>query len=173
MKTLFTFVLSFGVIAGLAVAQEPPKPGKEHEKLKAMEGTWDCAMKMMGADSKGSMTYKMAIGGLWLESNFTGDLGGMKFEGKGLDSYDAGKKKYVGYWFDSFSTGAMIMEGNYDESGKVMTMTGEGPGPDGKMMKYKIITTNVDADTMNWTMSQGGADGKFTETGAMSLKRKK
>ena len=116
------------VMAAAAVqAQEPPKPGPEHEVLKKMEGTWDATMKFGGMESKGTSTYKMDLGGLWLVSTFEGDFGGMKFSGRGLDSYDTAKKKYVGVWVDSMSTSPMMMEGDYDAAKKTLTMTGRAP----------------------------------------------
>ena len=38
-----------------AFAQEPPKPGPEHQKLKELEGTWDSVMEMAGQESKGEL----------------------------------------------------------------------------------------------------------------------
>lgn len=100
------------VLAATSVrAQEGPKPGPEHEVLKKWEGTWETTMKIGGGESKGVAKYKMELGGLWLCSTFEGDLGGAKFTGKGHDSYDAAKKKYVGVWIDSMSTSPMVMEG--------------------------------------------------------------
>jgi hypothetical protein len=157
--------LAAALVASTAFAQEPPRPGPEHEVLKRLEGTWDASMKLEGMESKGVMTYKMEVGGLWLVSTFEGDFGGMKFSGKGLDTYDPGKKKYVGVWVDNMSTSPMILEGAYDKEKKTMTMEGEGPGPDGKPMKYKSVTEIPGDDTMTFRMYMGGgAEPAFTIT---------
>ena len=37
---------------------------------------------------KGAMTYKMELGGLWLVGSMESDLGGQKFYGKSLDTYE-------------------------------------------------------------------------------------
>jgi len=160
-------------LAPSARPQEPPKPGPEHEQLKQMEGTWDATVKMMGQESKGTMKYKMGIGGLWLTSHFEGDFGGMKFEGRGLDTFDTNKKKYLGVWADSMSTSPMIMEGDYDKESKTLTMSGKGPGPDGKPVKYKSVVKMIDDDTMEFTMSGPGPDGKEGVVLTISYKRKK
>src|SRR6266536_3395456 len=97
-----------------AVAQEPPKPGPEHKLLKNREGTWDTTLKAGDMEFKGAVTYKMELGGLWLVGSLESDLSGQKFYGKSMDTYDAGKKKYVGIWFDSMSTTPLTMEGRYD-----------------------------------------------------------
>ena len=82
--------------APAARAQDFPKPGPEHELLKKHVGTWDLTMKFGGMETKGTVTYKMELGGLWLASTLQSEFAGMKFEGRGMDSYDAGRKKYVG-----------------------------------------------------------------------------
>jgi hypothetical protein len=146
-------------------AQEFPKPGPEHEFLKKMEGKWDVTMKMAGSESKGAATYKMELGGLWLVSSFECDLFGTKFTGKGLDSYDANKKKYVSVWFDSMSTTPMIMEGTYDKEKKSFTLVGDGVGMDGKPVKNKSVSTMKDDDTIEFSMWMGDAkDPMFTIT---------
>jgi len=156
LRYLCAIALS-GLIASAAITQEPPKPGPEHEILKKQVGTWDATMKMEGMESKGVAIYKMDLGGLWLASTFEGEFGGMKFSGRGMDSYDAPKKKYVGVWVDSMSTSPMVMEGTYDKEKKALTMTGEGPGMDGKPMKYRAVSTMPDDDTIDFKMYMADA----------------
>ena len=94
----------------------------------------------------------------------------MKFSGRGYDTYDATKKKYIGVWVDSMSTAPMVMEGTWDAAKKTMTMVGDGPGLDGKPTKWKSVAEFVDADTLNNKMYVGdGADPMFT----LTYKRKK
>lgn len=172
-----TTVRWFGAAALAAVlaapsvrAQEPPKPGPEHEVLKKLVGDWDATMKFGGMESKGTVTYKMELGGLWLVSTFEGDFGGQKFSGRGLDSYDAGKKKYVGVWVDNMITSPLVMEGDYDKAKKTLTMTGQGPGMDGKPTKFKAVSVMPDDDTMDFSMYMGdGKEPGFT----IQYKRKK
>ena len=158
-------VIAAAFLAPAALGQEPPKPGPEHAVLKKLEGTWDATMKIEGAESKGTMVYKMDLGGLWLTSSFEGSFGPMKFSGKGLDTYDASKKKYVGVWADSMSTTPMVMEGTYDKEKKALTLIGDGPGPDGKPAKWKSVTTTTGDDTMVFHMYLGDSkDPMFTIT---------
>jgi hypothetical protein len=157
MKTLRCLVaVALAAAASPAArAQEAPKPGPEHEVLKKMVGTWDITMKFGGMETKGVATYKMDLGGLWLASTVESEIFGAKFSGRGFDSYDAAKKKYVGLWIDSMSTSPMTMEGTYDKATKTLTMTGEGPGMDGKPTKYKGVSVMPDDDTINFTMYMG------------------
>ena len=94
----------------------------------------------------------------------------MKFLGHGMDSYDAVKKKYIGVWFDSMSALPMVMEGNYDEKTKTMTMVGDARNAQGKMTKHKVVTVRKDDDTFDFGMYEGDAkEPMFTIT----YKRKK
>jgi Protein of unknown function (DUF1579) len=52
------------------------------------------------------------------------------------------------------------MEGNLDKDDKVMTLTGEGRGPDDKPAKFKSITEIEDADTVNFGLFMVEKDGK-------------
>lgn len=144
-----------------AWAQEYPQPGPEHEMLKQTAGEWTCLCKMSdGTESKGASSAKMECGGLWLVSNFEGEFGGTKFQGKGLDSYDAAKKKFIGIWVDSMTTSPMMLEGTYDEKTKTMTMTGEGKMPDGTLAKHRLVTKFTDKDHHSFEMFMIGPDGK-------------
>ena len=96
----------------------------------------------------------------------------MKFQGKGLDTYDSATKKYRSVWVDSFSIMPRIMEGNLDKDEKVMTMTGEGRGPGGTT-KYKSITEIKDVDTVNFGLFIVDKDGKELPMVKITYKRKK
>jgi Protein of unknown function (DUF1579) len=158
------------VACGTAGAQEPPKPGPEHELLKKHVGTWTTTMKAGGMESKGSVTYKMELGGLWLAGDMDSELFGQPFTGKSLETYDAAKKKYVSVWVDSMSSGPVLTEGIFDPAAKKMTMTGQGPGHEGPATKYKSVTEYPDADTFVMTMFMGaGTEPSFVVT----YKRKK
>jgi len=54
-----------------------------------------------------------------------------------------------------------------------MTMTGEGPGQEGKTTKYKSITEITDADTVNFDMFMVEKDGKKQPMVKITYKRKK
>jgi hypothetical protein len=146
-----SIVLSVAAVslAGISRAQDEalPKPGEEHAHLKAMAGDWDTVSTMIdGTKSKGEMTSEMTCGGLWLASSFKSEFGGIKFEGRGLDSYDPAKKKFVSVWVDSMTTSPMMLEGTWDESTKKLTMMGNMTTPDGKQQKVKTVTTIPDND---------------------------
>ncbi|MEZ6037526.1 MAG: DUF1579 domain-containing protein [Planctomycetota bacterium] len=171
----FAFTLLF---AAATVAQEEmPKPGPEHEKLAASAGTWDATMVSQAPDgtemtTKGVSVQKMTLGGFWLVDDFSADFMGMPFTGHGMTGYDPIKGKYVATWMDSMSPFLMLMEGNYDATGKVLTMTGNGVGMDGQPAKYRNVSTFVDADTTTFEMYVTGADGKEAKMMTITYKRR-
>jgi Protein of unknown function (DUF1579) len=170
MRCLCAAALGGLLLVSAAPAQEAPKPGPEHEMLGKLVGTWDATMSIAGTETKGTMVYKSELGGLFVSSTFEGDFGGAKFLGKGLDGYDTNKKKFVGTWADSMMTSIMALEGTYDKEKKTMTMSGEAPGPDGKLSKMKMVTEMKDDDNMVFTAYMGDSkEPGFT----IKYKRKK
>jgi hypothetical protein len=146
-------------------AQEFAKPGPEHQLLQKKEGTWETVLKSGGAEFKGTVTYKMELGGLWLVGSLESDLGGQKFYGKSMDTYDAAKKKYVEVWFDSMGTTPLTMEGTYDKVQKALTMVGKGPGKDGQVTTWRSVSQIQDNDTVLMSMYVGdGKEPMFTVT---------
>src|SRR5262249_14568248 len=129
----------------------------EHAKLKEREGTWKTTVKPTGGpESKGTMSMKMDLGGLWLVSRFKSDKG--DFSGQRTETYDPQSKKYYAVWVDSMSTIPLQMTGNYE--GNKMVMVGESRGPDGKTQKMKFVTEMRDKNNMVFTVYAPGADGK-------------
>jgi hypothetical protein len=144
----------------LASAQAPQTPGPEHARLKEMVGNWDAVMNLGGQESKATATYYAICGGMWIASDFEGELGGAKFQGHGLDGYDQFKKQYTSYWFDSMTSAPMPLVGSFDASGKILSMTGASPGPDGSLQKYRATHEVNGPDGMTFKMYMVSADGK-------------
>jgi len=162
-----------------ALAQEPAKPGKEHDILKQFEGTWDIAIKakdMAGkeTESKGSETCKMQEGGFWLIIDHKSELMGMPFFGHGMLGYDPSKKKDAGSWADNMAPTIWAMEGSWDAEKKTMTtsITGIEPGA-GTEMKLTMVQTFKDKDNYTQTMSMAGPDGKPMTVMTSTFTRKK
>lgn len=158
-------LLALSFPAALAAqGMEMPKPGPEHQKLAKTAGTWDAVVESMTMDGKPEKTKGTAerktFGAFWLTEDFTGTFAGMAFQGHGVLGYDPIKHKYVESWSDSMSPVLMVLEGTFDKDGKVLTMTGQGPGMDGKMVTMRAVTTCKDDNTMVFEMFGPGPDGK-------------
>jgi hypothetical protein len=150
-----------------AQAQDSPfvKPAPEHEIFKKEVGVWDATVEMKAhADgepmvSKGVETNTLLGPGLWLIQDFKGEMMGAPFQGHGVTGYDPLKKKYVGTWVDSMSTGLATTQGTYDPKSRVMTTHLETSGPDGAMMKMRSTSEWKDANTRVFTMYSPAGQG--------------
>ena len=155
-----------------------PKPGPEHQLLKDDEGTWDAVVEvfMPGAPpmkSNGVETNTIGCGGLCLITDFKGEMmPGQPFHGHGTTTYDRAKKKHVGSWTDSMSTGLSVAETTYDAAAKRATGWMEGPDHTGKVVKMKAVTEYKDPSTRVFSMYGPGADGKETVTMRITYKRR-
>ena len=144
-------------------------PGAEHKVLESKAGKWhgkgkfwmDPAAPPM--ESEMDTEYTMIMGGRFLTDSTKSDMGGMPFEGHGLNGFDNLSKKYVATWIDNMGTGIMSMEGTYDPASKTMTMTGNMPDPTvGKATPMKMITKDTDANSFTMEMHcTSPKDGKL------------
>jgi hypothetical protein len=163
-------LIGVGVAASVAAAAQQmppmPKPGPEHAVLKMDVGTWDAVVELTHAPgapaekSKGVEVSKMGCGGMCLITDFSGQMMGGAFEGHGVSTWDPTKKKYVGTWTDSMSTGIAVAESTYDPATKKWTGWMEGPDMTGKVMKSRSVVEWRDANTRVFTMYSPGPDGK-------------
>jgi Protein of unknown function (DUF1579) len=180
MRSVFTpsslcrlLLLASCCVSGIVSAQAPQTPGPEHARLKEMVGQWDAIMDMGGQKSKATASYKSICGGMWIASEFESEFGGAPFQGHGLDGYDQVKKQYTSYWFDSMTSGAMTLVGNYDANNKVITMSGESSGPDGSPQKFRTTTEMNGPDSMTFKMYMVSTDGKEELSFTITYSRRK
>ncbi len=151
--------------SGLASAQGATA---EHLALASEVGVWDAQSKFWMAPDSPPMVSKAIetntmLGGMWLISEFKGDMVGMPFLGRGQFGYDPVTKKFVGTWIDSMNPHLSVMEGSMDESNKRLTMLSQGrDARTGKESISKMVTTYVDADHKTFEMF-GPVDGKEGE----------
>lgn len=179
-RMVLTLAAGLGLAAAAAAQEMPPlpKPGPEHELLKMDAGTWDAVVEIKGADgmtmtSKGVETSTMGCGGLCLISQFEAEMmPGMAFQGHGLTTYDTSKKKYVGTWMDSMSTGLSHSESTYDPATRRATGMMEGPDMTGTVTKSKTVVEYPDADHRVMTM-YSLVGGKEVETMKITYTRRK
>lgn len=135
--------------------EESMTPGDAHKKLEQFVGTWNVEAKvwMNGPKgepsvSKGTAEYKLALGGRYLQQEFSGEMMGQQMNGVGYTGYDNFGKKYVSFWIDNMSTAMSTMEGTMDKEGKTLTLRGkmDEPSTGQKGKKVKYVTRVVDKD---------------------------
>ena len=146
MRTLLC-ILAVCISAG-ASAQDLPKPGKAHKLFAREAGTWDCEVKMFyqGPEgpptlSKGVEVNELVSGDLYIQTSFTYQMRGRKFEGHSLMGYDPHSKKYVGMGVNNFTSIPTQLKGEYDENAKTLTIRSIVVDGSGKELKQKQITT--------------------------------
>uniref|UniRef100_A0A7C2K197 DUF1579 domain-containing protein n=1 Tax=Schlesneria paludicola TaxID=360056 RepID=A0A7C2K197_9PLAN len=158
---------------GAAFGQGFSQPGPEHKRLQEFVGTWDAVMTFGDQKSQATSTYRAICGGMWVESDYEGMLGEVKFSGRGIDGYDQQKKKYVGLWVDSVSSAPLRMEGDYNPETKQLVMTGESRGPDGQPQKFKAVTETRDKDHFTFRMYMLPPNGEDQLAFTIEYTRKK
>lgn len=158
-------------------AQEMSKPQAEHEKLARFAGTWDAVIESFGMDgkplhSKGVIEQHSGPGGFWLIDDFTGECLGTKCTGHGALGYDSIRKVWVQSWVFSMSPSLMVWTGDFDATGKVLTMTGETPSMNGTMTKMRKVMTWASADSMTIEIFLVLPDGKEMKTMTLTCTRR-
>jgi len=163
----------------LKMMQEMAAPGKEHEALKPLIGSFTCANKFMMApgappmESGGTVDRKWIIGNRYIQEEVKGNMMGMPFEGFGITGYDKLQKMYHGFWIDNMSTGTWTMTGTADAAGKLFTFTGENFDPMvGKKTKGRSTMEFVDNNKHVMKMYGPGPDGKEFLNFEMTCTRK-
>lgn len=144
-------------------------PGDAHKMLASENGAWNNEMTFWhDANAKpekaiSASVSKMILGGRYQETNYTGEMMGMQFEGRSTVAYDNATKKYVSTWIDNMGTGMMVMKGVMAEDGKSIEFFGEMVDPvTGKNMTCRELFTIVDNNTRKMEM--------FCGTGAKEYK---
>lgn len=101
-------------------------PKAEHEMLAKSAGEWNYTMTFwMGPgappqEAKGLCVDKVINGGRVVESDMTGEMIGMPYEGHGHTGFDNFNKVYWTTWTDNMTTGMMYMEGTSTDGGKTI-----------------------------------------------------
>jgi hypothetical protein len=179
-------VIAFGLCAGATAGDAAPeelmekfRPGKEHESLKKLAGSYDVTLKMWmepGKDpveTKGAAEFTMEMNGRYLKQVFKGTMMGQPFTGVGYDGFDRTVNKYVGTWLDDFSTQIMFAFGTSKDDGKTIEYVGELGDPiSGKMIKTRNVHKTIDDDSFTFEMYQTHGD-KEIKCMELVYKRKK
>ncbi len=169
--TRILMCLGLSLAPALAAAQAPPAltAGPEHAVLKEDVGTWDASIEVMmpGAPAtppaKGVETNALSCNGLCLATDFKGEVMGAPFEGHGVTTWDAARKKYVGGWSDSMSPGLALTESTWDAAKKTMNGTMDAPDGNGGTVRMRS-TVEYTAGKRVFSMFMTGPDGKEMPT---------
>ena len=164
MHVMTRFLIILSLALTLPLSAQTPEPGPEHHKLTSYIGVWDAKIERLlegkTTTSKGTSVRKQPLGGFWLVDHFQAEIMGQSVRGLGTTGFDPIKKKYVATWHDSMNPTLMVMEGNFDKSGKVLTMHGMAPDAAGNSVNHRLTTTFQNNNTHIFEMFVTGANDK-------------
>lgn len=180
--TRFLFLTMFAVAltaASTTTAGEPSQdemmqaymqaaqPGEQHEYLAGKVGTWNCTIRSWmdpSGDpmvSEGTEETRLILDGRFIESEFSGSMMGMPYEGRGVMGYDNAKQKFVGTWYDTMGTGIMSYEGEYDPRKKALVCHGSYVDPVTKQVQNStLVSRELGPDRSIFEMWGPGPDGQ-------------
>lgn len=148
-----------------ATTPAPPQPTAEHKRLEEHCGVWNvaCTFYMDPSqppmEAQGVETIEM-FGQFWTTSVFEADMFGAPFRGKATLGYDPQAGEYVSTWIDTMSPNFFCFRGNFDESGKVLAMTGEGYDcMSQQMTTYRTTEEHKDSGERVFEMFMKAPDG--------------
>jgi len=148
-----------------AEAPAPPKPTAEHIALKSHAGTWkvQCTFYMDPAqppmEVEATETVEM-FGEFWTTSLFESNMFGAPYKGRATLGFEPHTGKYVSTWIDTMNPAFFHFTGGFDESGKVLEMTGEGSDcMGGGIAQYVTRETHTSDDERTFEMFMKTPDG--------------
>jgi hypothetical protein len=160
--------------------QEYMTPGDVHKMMAKWDGAWNGEVTMWmypGAPeqkSKSTAVNKMIMNGLYQESNHSGDMMGMPFNGKSTVAYDIHRKEFVSTWIDNMGSGIMVLKGPWDEATKTINLKGKMTDPGTKQDSEVRETFKItDDNTQEMEMFVMMPDGKEFKTMHINYSRKK
>ena len=152
------------------------KTNENHERLDYMVGDWKCSVKMweLGQppmETSGTCKNEWVLQKHYVRTVYQGNFMGMPFEGAGITGYDNITKRYFSTWTDTMSTGVMIEYGQYDETTKTYTYTGEFDSPMGEKMSSRSEIRVLSKDKHILTMHHGKDATSLTKVMEITYER--
>ena len=157
------------------------EPQKEHKWLQQLVGDWiteaECSM---GPGQPSTKSYGIErvrmVGDLWMVGEGQGEMpGGGTATMIMTLGYDVQKKKYLGTWIGSMMTHMWHYDGEMDASGRILTLSAEGPSMagDGTMAKYQDIIEIKSENHRTLSSRVLGPDGTWNHFMTAHYRRKK
>ncbi len=165
-----------------AAAQEPDaameawlkagQPGKQHQQLAALVGTWQAEAKFWMDPAAapqtmpGTIEYRMVMGGRFLEEKVDSEFMGSPFSGLGLYGYDNVTGKLQAVWIDDMSTGIYSYSGSINEAGDEITLNGRFMDPGTGDWKESRSLMKISGDklhSISYEKTEGGEERKVME----------
>jgi hypothetical protein len=180
-SSVWSVMASLFLLYSLAAAQLPEAatPTKQHEWLRQFVGRWEATSDSANSGDgaavafEGTMEARM-LGGLWVVNEVEMDMGGSEMHGVQTIGFDEKTQRYVGTWVDSMMNHMWSYDGTVDSTGKILTMSADGPNmtDPSKTAKYRDVYEFKTPDQIVIQSSVQGDDGEWTVFMTGVLKRK-
>lgn len=165
--------------AEMEAMQKAMTPGEPHKHLARLAGDWTFTNKMWmdpsqpPMESTGTMRGETILGGRYVQTNWSGNVMGQPFEGRGTEGYDNMAKQYVSVWMDNLSTGLLYSTGTCDDKAMKCSFKGDMMDPmTGQKSYMRTEITWMDANNFKNEMYGPGPDGKEFKWMEITMKRK-
>jgi hypothetical protein len=142
-------------------------PGEHHQRLNALAGKWQLAVRWRAApdaawaESKGVAEYKWILGDRFLLEEFKYDMGGRPLAWLGIYGYDNFRKHYTAVWVDNMGTNTEFAEGRYDPARRAFSYAGEQDDPaTGGKRKFRWLITVEGKDKVRFDSYDHDPAGK-------------
>jgi hypothetical protein len=157
-----------------APSEEPRKSGAEmtpRERLARFVGTWNVQGQVWvapGADpmpANGTAISEWALEELFVHTRYKGETMGESFVGVGYDTWNEARQKHIGVWMDSEGTEIYSFEGDWDESGNVLTLYGKQYDAEKKkFVKTRAVATFRSSSMYTYEASYENEAGEWVKS---------
>ncbi len=136
--------------AMMAAMAAAATPGEPHAKMAEMVGTYEAEMTFLMDPSGEPQSTTMIVertldleGRVMIEK-WSGEFMEMPFAGRSRYGYDNVTKRYWSTWTDNWSTGLIVMYGDWDEEKQQMVLEGENAHPvTGQPYKMRSVSRDL------------------------------
>lgn len=156
---------------------EASQPGEEHALIATLAGEWSQVVRLQPAPGaeiltfEGTSTNRMVLGGRFLMSESTLLVPGAEAAGIGFLGFDRRTEEFITLGLDEVGTYWVSGRGTADESGRVITMSGEDFDPIMEhTQEYDFVYRLIDDDQFVFEIwfkddlhTQGGGPFKMIE----------
>jgi hypothetical protein len=159
-----TFTSTFVLAQDEAEEGMPPMgPPAQMKDIAFMQGKWTVDMQLKMDPSQdwqsytGQATVKPELDGCLQTMDFTSEMQGTPFKGRGFDTFNRETGQYESFWIDSMSAHMSKMAGNWEKG--QLVMTGEDTMM-GKPEMLRTISEKKSDDEVYFEMSVSMDEGK-------------
>jgi len=154
---------------------------QEHAWLQKMIGEWKGEGEASMGPGQPPMKWTVdetvrGIGDVWVQGESTGTMpDGSPSVMIITLGYNPDTRRFTGTFIGSMMTHLWIYDGELDASGKVLTLSAEGPSMagDGKMIQYQDIVEVIDDDHRTLSSQMQMPDGSWYKFMTSNYRRKK